>query len=412
MSELTNLLRPQPLGIYPLPAGYLLLPIPRSDARRAQAALLRGDTDIAWPDVWSFYRLALEGDSAGALHALSGDSSPLAAYNRFALSPDASEYPVLRSAHPSLAPLFDVVAYAHGYIEVPPTAGDLEDELQAFVLAAQASHYIERGNPHQAVAVLMEAVEAACRPSPLLAAQLLGQLAGRRRAMPGEPAAQAIQEYQQALVLAGDSPLGALRAELWLNLGMAHHERAEGQREALQQAVRCYQRALNELSLEEQPEGYALAHNNLALAYLAMPMYEAGDHLRMAIAVQSLREALRVYRKHTHPEQWASAQLNLANALQYLPSSHPQENLIQAVQMYEALLEVRSKTDDPVGYARLLSNQANALAHLGLFAPAVEKLGEAYKLFIAYEEHALARSVAEQLARIQERAGSVAGATQ
>ena len=44
----------------------------------------------------------------------------------------------------------------------------------------------------------------------------------------------------------------------------------------------------------------------------------------MGIAVQGLREALKVYHSDTHPELWSSAQLNLANALQYLPTSHPE----------------------------------------------------------------------------------------
>ena len=32
------------------------------------------------------------------------------------------------------------------------------------------------------------------------------------------------------------------------------------------------------------------------------------------------------------------------------------------------------------GYARVLSNQAHALAHLGMFSPVLEKLSEVYKL--------------------------------
>jgi len=42
-------------------------------------------------------------------------------------------------------------------------------------------------------------------------------------------------------------------------------------------------------------------------------MTEAGDHLRTGIAVQSFREALKVYDRETSPEMWVSTQLNLAN---------------------------------------------------------------------------------------------------
>ena len=87
-----------------------------------------------------------------------------------------------------------------------------------------------------------------------------------------------------------------------------------------------------------------------------------------------------------HPDMWASVSMNLANALQYAPSSHPQENLIQAVEIYEDVLQVRSRAKDPVAYALVLLNQANALAHLGIFKPALEKLAESYKLFHWYDQ--------------------------
>jgi tetratricopeptide (TPR) repeat protein len=141
----------------------------------------------------------------------------------------------------------------------------------------------------------------------------------------------------------------------------------------------------------------------VGLRYLAMPMREAGDALRAAVAIQSLREALRIYTRDEHPESWASTQLNLANALQYLPSSHPAENLAQAVEIYQELLAVRTKEMDPVGYARLLANQANALAHLGVFGEALTQLEEAHRLFHWHGEPELAAAALEQVARINER---------
>ena len=229
-----------------------------------------------------------------------------------------------------------------------------------------------------------------------------------RRNTPGQIDAQAIQHYQDAIQLAGETPLPLLRADLWLNLGMTYQELANGQRGGLIEAVKCYQQALQlGLTLESQPEMYAMVQNNLALAYLAMPMVEASDQLRMGVSVQSLREALKVYQKDTHPELWSSTQLNLANALQYLPSSHPQENLIQAVEIYEELLQIRNKAYDPVGYARLLANQANALAHLGIFKHALEKLNEAYKLFHWHNETDLAASTLELVHQINENYGTV-----
>ena len=105
--------------------------------------------------------------------------------------------------------------------------------------------------------------------------------------------------------------------------------------------------------------------------------------------------------------------LNMANALQYLPSSHPQENLIEAVNAYEELLAVRNKALDPVGHARLLANQANALAHLGMFAPAIEKLTEARKLLSWHGEDDAAAAILEQVERINaQMAEGVAGSNE
>ena len=98
--------------------------------------------------------------------------------------------------------------------------------------------------------------------------------------------------------------------------------------------------------------------------------------------------------------QWASAMMNLANALQYAPSSHPRENLIQAVETYEEILPVRTRARDPVAYALVLFNQANALAHLGIFKPAIEKLAEASKLFSWHdqaEQFAAARALLDSI---------------
>jgi tetratricopeptide (TPR) repeat protein len=197
---------------------------------------------------------------------------------------------------------------------------------------------------------------------------------------------------------------------LSLQLGIALQDLAKGNRAVLLEAVKAYQDALRfGITIEAHPESFALLQNNLALAYLAIPATEAGDQLRMGIAVQSLRESLKVYQKETHPEQWASTQLNLANALQYIPTSHPEENLIQAVEIYDEILNVRQKAFDPVGYARLLANQANALAHLGIFAPAMEKISEAYKLFQWHNEPEMAASAMTLVESISEQRGHANG---
>jgi len=49
------------------------------------------------------------------------------------------------------------------------------------------------------------------------------------------------------------------------------------------------------------------------------------------------------------------------------PSNHQADNLVEAVELYEAVLEARDRDIDPLGRARVLANQGNVLAHLGVF---------------------------------------------
>jgi tetratricopeptide (TPR) repeat protein len=399
MDSATISFRPQPVGIFPLPAGLLLLPAPQEAVNVSQ--LLNGDRNFEFPASWHFYHLAIHGELDAARVVLEADTSPLAKYNRFVLSPDAQRFRELRrDFYGEIATLLDLAAFTAGLIDIPPSEASLTRELLALVLMVKAAHCIEKDDPVAAITVLARAVDAARETSPSFAAQLLGQLASL------EPAS-AVRHYRDAIELARGTLLPGLLAELWLNLGMTYQEMAGTERSLLREAAKAYQEALHcGITPERDPDLFALAQNNLGLTYLSMPMTESSDQLRMGIAVQSFREALKVYRRETHPEMWASTHLNLANALQYLPSSHPAENLIQAVEIYDEVAAVRNKAIDPLGYARLLANQANALAHLGMFAPALEKVSEAYKLFHWHGEPDLAASSLELVEQINQKLGA------
>ena len=111
------------------------------------------------------------------------------------------------------------------------------------------------------------------------------------------------------------------------------------------------------------------------------------------MAAQSLRSALKVYTPEDYPEEWASVQLNLANSLVYTPSSHQGDNLVEAVNLSEAVLAARDRDTDPLGRARVLANQGNALAHLADFDQAKAKLYEARFLFEELGDHDSMRTV-------------------
>ncbi len=400
-------LRPQPIGIHPFPAANLLLPTVEDQHEVEWQSLMSGDLDVEMPTEWEFFATAARGEIESAIELIRSrdPASPISVYNLFVLTPTPATYRGAREIlSGELRELLDVAAFATGVADTINSEFELDGELQAFALATSAAADIEQNELKAAATKLKTAVAAAKHSSPLLAAILLSQLADIAVEMPGFALALVVQDYKEAIRLAGDTKLPLLVPELHANLGMVLQNAANGQRGVLLQAVNAYQSALqNGITEENHPALFAQLQNNLGLAYLSMPAMGASDQLRNGIAVQSFRHALKVYTMEEHPDMWASVSMNLANALQYAPTSHPEENLAQAVELYEDVLQVRSRAKDPVAYALVLLNQANALAHLGMFKPAVEKVAEAYKLFHWYDRTEQADAARELLEQINQR---------
>lgn len=390
--------RPQPLGVFPLPLGYMLIPA-GSDTEAARAVLLTGNVPQVWPAALLAHRRALAGDRDGALAALAG-SDPVTRYNRFVLDPDADNPDDVRAALGEFAVLVDVVQFALGRSDVVPELGTADGELAALVLSAHASYALNSGDPATATALLDVAVDTATPVSKPLAGLLLGAAASVC-ADGGDNSG--IQRLERALrLLDGADGLRISRAELHLSLAALLHEQGDTHPELMVAAIPHYHSALQLVLREEAPLLWASAHANLATAYLTMPMVEASGQLRLGVAANSLRSALTVYTREDHPEQWASVQLNLANSLVYTPSKHQADNLVEAVELYEAVLEARDRDSDPIGRARVLANQGNVLAHLGAFEHAKAKLYEARFLFEELDDQdsvRMVRGVLDEVAR-------------
>ncbi|MGC8801757.1 MAG: hypothetical protein ACP5UR_16100 [Chloroflexus sp.] len=394
---------PQPLGIFALPAGYLILP--PSDARTAApalTALLRGARPDEWPPEWIFYAHALDGNIKAALAALPASSDPLTRYNRYVLDGAPADDLILSTLLTGeLASLQGVAAFTMGHRNEPPSPTGTTGEVRALVFMTHAAAAIERNDILAADQAFADALAAAVNVSPVLA----GYIALNRAELAiqhGGELSLITRWLQQALDLIPAESGAEQRARAAVQLGQLLQERANDQRGLLQAAVRCYQEALRFYRRETHPLEFAFIQNNLALAYLAMPMTEAGDRLRGAIAVQALRAALSIYDPNRHPHEWTSARLNLANALQYVHSARPAEHLLEAVAIYEDLLQRRDPAADPAGYARILANLGNALAHLGIFAEARERLLQAEHLFVQIGDESAIMTLRELLANIDQ----------
>ncbi len=366
--------------------------------------VLRGELD-ALPEAWAFYRLAAQGDADNALHRLpKGSDDPVVAYNRFVLAPSPTGYAELcQRLHGDLGHLLEVVAYRDGLREQFPEPVQTEHAVVAAYTRATLAHArIDAGDLGGALAELEGAAESIEAEHRVFAARLWGEAAALEQVHTG-PSHRGTRLFQRAIDLLEETAFASTQAEFWLQLGVAHTTLAEGRKGALQRAVQCFHQALKTFTREDYPESFALAQVQVALAYLAMPMQADAARLRPAIAVQCLREALSIFTPQDYPDYWASTTMNLANALQHLPSAHRERNLWEAIQLYDQVLEVRKEAADPLGYARVLANQGNALAHLGAFRNAVPRLEQARKQFSAHGDHDAAEAVGELLAEIATR---------
>ncbi|MCV7156497.1 hypothetical protein H7J55_03310 [Mycolicibacterium brisbanense] len=369
--------RPQPLGLFPLPLGYMLIPAGQ-DTDAARAELVAGRLPANWPPRLRAHELAAAGQRDAAIAALDADD-PVSCYNRFVLDPDGVDREILRTQLGEFAALVDLVLFTLGRNDTPPRSDSADAEIAAVLLSAQAGHALADGRSEAAIELLVQAAEAARPVSPPTAGTLLGA-AGSIGRDAGRTDCEEL--LRKALTeLDGADGLHIARAEIHLCLAGLLHELAENQPELLVSAIPHYHSTLQLITRTDAPVSWAAAHAGLAAAYLTMPMVEASSQLRLGVAAQSLRSALRVYTREDYPHEWASMQLNLANSLVYTPSRHHKDNLIEAVEIYEAVLQTRDRNTDPLGRARVLANQGNVLAHLGVFDTAKAKLYEARFLF-------------------------------
>lgn len=393
-----TVLQPQPIGVFPGAAGFFLLP-PVPNADQFISLLLRGHFPDRWPENWRFFAAAIEGKSEDEVLTLLPEG-PEAAYNRFILDPQTYTYTLAKEMLPDdFSLLLDAAAWRLKLYETPPPLGDTSGEIRAFLLATQAYDAFQRKDWPTGLSLLSEAAATVENVSPVFSARLYAEYAATKQ-MLGDCGKETVEGYRKALSLLETSSFQEARAELWFQLGTVHQTGADGRKGSLLEAVRCYHEALKVYRKDTYPEEYATVHMNLALAYLAIPSLDRSAYLRTATAIQSLRESLRIFKKDKHPELWASATVNLANALQHVKSSHLEDNLWEAVALYEDVLEVRRSKDDQIAYARVLANQGNALAHLGAFSRAVPRLEEASQLFRKYGEHEAASAIEDVLAEI------------
>jgi tetratricopeptide (TPR) repeat protein len=219
----------------------------------------------------------------------------------------------------------------------------------------------------RAVELYRRALEICPADSPLLRARVTTRLGTALQARPAggnEELREARDCYEQSLASLRNGGKAEEIAEVEMNLGLVEQSLAGSGMGRLNDAIQCYHRALRVFTREDFPQEFSILHNNLAIAYLSIPLSDERARMREALAVQSFEEVLKVITLVDHPTEYAMIQNNLGNALQYATSGHALENNLRALDAYDEALKVRSARDTPFEYANTISNKANVLRNL------------------------------------------------
>jgi tetratricopeptide (TPR) repeat protein len=181
-------------------------------------------------------------------------------------------------------------------------------------------------------------------------------------------------------------------AEAEMNLGVVIQNLAGAGRARIVDAIAAYQRSLRTFDRNRFPQEFAILQNNLATAFLSMPVGDPRSRMREAMAVQAFEEGLKIVNLIDHPAEYAMLQNNLGNALQYASSSHTAENNLRALDAYDEALKVRTRETTPIEYANTIANRANCLWNLS-DDPARPEAGNPVNLGLARSAYAEAREI-------------------
>ncbi|NWF60389.1 MAG: hypothetical protein HXY43_14285 [Fischerella sp.] len=238
-----------------------------------------------------------------------------------------------------------LIEMAHGFVKKPKTAQDLWN----------------------AIALYQQAEKLSGEDYLLLKARAKVGMAGALRAIPNDAEdllLQAKELYTEALPALQEFASPEEIAEAQMNYGLVLQSLVPFNLARIADSIQVYQEALRVFTWEKYPQEYAILHNNIAIAYLSMSSGSQQQYLFEGLAVQTFEAALKHINIIDHPREYAMLQNNLGNALQYLPSSHPLDNLVRAIAAYDEALKVRNAKDTPLEYANTIANKANALFNL------------------------------------------------
>jgi len=123
-------------------------------------------------------------------------------------------------------------------------------------------------------------------------------------------------------------------------------------------AIVGYQVVMNAFTREAFPQEWATAQNNLAMAYIDRIRGDKVDNLEQAIA--HIKQALQVRTREAFPQEWAQTQNNLGESYRNCIHGERVANLEKAIYHYEQALQIYTRETFPQDWANTQNNLVNA----------------------------------------------------
>ena len=126
-------------------------------------------------------------------------------------------------------------------------------------------------------------------------------------------------------------------------------------------AVAAFQDALKVFKRHSHPQRFADIHHHMALIYSEMPAQAQEKAIWTAFSASSFKNAMEFYTKEVYPYEYASVVHNYATALMYFPPAKLHNNFDKAASFFEEALTIREAARFPVERALSLLNQIELL---------------------------------------------------
>ncbi len=122
-------------------------------------------------------------------------------------------------------------------------------------------------------------------------------------------------------------------------------------------AINTYQDALKVFKRDTHPQKFADIHHNLAIIYSEIPVMDSEFVIWSAFSASSFKEALEFYTKEVYPYEYAMICNNYGISLMNYPPAKLHDNNQKAAGLFEDALQIRTKENYPIERAITLLNQ-------------------------------------------------------